>query len=114
VSERIWNTLEGGQMGTPPVMDASEALGVEPGTAILMNVSGVPDVVRLPDEMGGRTLRVLGRTAFPMHCPTCAQERKMEGYDLEDRFVVGSCPGCSMYVWGRRPTPAGAGETGTR
>jgi hypothetical protein len=96
---RIWTDLSDGQMGVPPVQDASEEFG--PG-AVLINTSRIPDVVRMPAGIGGRVLRVLGRTAFTIRCPGCGQERKCDGYELEDRYAVGVCPGCRNYNWVRR------------
>ena len=100
---RVWTNLTEGRMGVPPVMDASAELGEKPGTAVLFNASQLPDVVRMPPEHGGRVLRVLGRTRFKIaSCPSCKQAGSTGGYDLEDRWVVGTCAHCGLYVWGRR------------
>jgi len=110
----IWNTLEHGRMGMPAV-DASAEFGVPEGTAVLYNVSALPDVVRMPAELGGRVLRVLGRTSFPGDCPNCKKRGLTDGYDLEDRYIVGACAGCKFYMWARRPKEASAAaSTGTR
>ena len=98
----IWTHLEGGEMGTPPVVDASDELGEKPGTALLMNVGQIPDRVRMPQEIGGRELRVLGRTTFPIRaCPNCQKQGTAGGYALEDDYVVGACPNCRNYIWAR-------------
>jgi hypothetical protein len=96
----IWREMADGVMGVPPVEDISEPFG-EP--AVLLNESRQPDVVRMPTEIGGRVLRVLGTRSFNMICPNCKVLKKdMFGYNLEDNYTVCSCPECKQYLWGRR------------
>jgi hypothetical protein len=69
----------------------------EPGTLLFMAPGAAPDHVRLPPELGGRELCVLGHHVA--ECPRChvPGQRHLE---LADSYGVAECLACA-FVWYR-------------
>lgn len=55
-----------------------------------------PDWVRLPPELGGERLRVLG--AFNDRCPKCRGGGAVRHLACQDGYGVAECPTCE-FVW---------------
>ncbi len=75
-----------------------------PGGGYMMVIPGDGDVVRLPPDLGGRVLRVLG--TFRDLCPTHGDEHaaSVEHTALEDGYGVADCAGCcNVFRWYRLP-----------
>lgn len=81
-------------------VDAGHADDSE-GPALVMSLGPVvPDVVRIPAQLGGGDRRVL--RSFGAPCPTDPTHSALH-YELDGTVQVAECQGCSEFLWYRKP-----------
>ena len=73
-----------------------------------MVVVGVPDWVRLPPQLGGHQVRVIGAGQGP--CPSCGAP--VAHLDLEGNLGVAHCE-CAGYQWYRTKESGGGAPSPT-
>lgn len=61
---------------------------------------GVPDWVRLPAELGGGQVKVLGHHTAP--CPMCKSQHPVRHLRLKRGYGVAECGRCG-FVWYQQP-----------
>jgi hypothetical protein len=69
------------------VSEASE--NGEPGTLIFMGNEAMPDWVKTPEEIGGKTLKVLKMQI--KECPKCIESNHVKHLELEEGMFVAEC-----------------------
>jgi len=77
----------------------------EPGVVLFM--TGGPDFVMAPEELGGDRVDIIGRTEIN-GCPMCHDEGPHPVYVLDrvyegGRLGVIGCSACGQYVWVTNP-----------
>lgn len=72
--------------------------GEEEGVILLLARSAPLAVVRLPPELGGHEVKVLGHRTI--ECPKCEDHHEARAHELPDRMLVVECPALG-FLWCR-------------
>ena len=94
-----WFDRDKDSIGKPlHVAQGSEKYG-DPTELLMASADAMPDWVKLPDEIGGQTLKPVRQ--FGQECPMCANGKLVRHMECTEGYYVAECPRHG-FVWYRR------------